>query len=80
MQFVKDVENAGGMLGGSGQLARNGSVVRDGLMHDVDFFVPGSMEERTSPVFDALGYSSSANPSKNNMVLFGTGYSTPKRP
>ncbi len=80
MQFIKDVENAGGLLGGSGQLAKAGTVNREGLMHDIDFFIPGSMTDKTSPVFDALGYTTYADPAINNMTLFGTGFHRPVKP
>ena len=37
MQIIKEVENAGGLLAGSGQLAKHGTVNRNGLLHDLDF-------------------------------------------
>jgi hypothetical protein len=55
MKFVKEVEDTKkGILGGSGGLARSGTVKRTGLMHDLDFDIEGSMENKTSPVFDEL--------------------------
>lgn len=75
MQFIKDVENAGGLLGGSGQLARVGTINREGLLHDLDFFVPGSMESKTSPVIDALGLNKHNEPL---LTVFGPTGTKPK--
>jgi len=56
MQIVDEVENAGGLLSGSGQLSRHGTVHREGLLHDLDFNVPGNIETKTSPTLEQLGY------------------------
>ena len=68
---LDDVENAGGLLGGSGQLARKGTVKREGLLHDLDFFVPGSMEERSSSVIDALGLNKHNKPNLGALTPTG---------
>lgn len=71
MRYIKDVEDAGGILAGSGQLASNGTVKRSGLLHDLDFDMYGDLTSRTSPVLTRLGYRSQNN--NPNTILFGTG-------
>lgn len=56
MQIIKEVENAGGLLAGSGQLAKHGTVNRNGLLHDLDFNIPGDIMTKESPLFDLPGY------------------------
>lgn len=53
MQLIKDVETVGGKVGGSAKLSQHGTVVRKGLLHDLDFNVPGQGIE--SPIFQQAG-------------------------